>query len=167
MGKRSPRNINRPHLRWADASPARRDKPRPPSCVAVRGDAMRTSHSVVASSLPALSDSRERVDHGSHRGLVTGADVVEVQHALHSPGLHAPHNGLGVAAEEGGALSWWAETQRVHPVHTPLGAPCQTPPRPRSWESESSKLQRKARGRNSDNLGDNAPGFVLQRGSRE
>lgn len=26
--------------------------------------------------------------------------VVEVQHTLHSPGLHAPHNGLGVAAEE-------------------------------------------------------------------
>lgn len=139
----------------------------PPSCVAVRGGAMRTSHSVVASSLPALSDSRERVDHGGHRGLVAGADVVKVQHALHSPGLHAPHDGLGVAAEEGGTLSWWAETQRVHPGHTPPGATCQTPPCPRSRESDSSKLQRKARGWNSDNLGDDAPGFVLQRGSRE
>ena len=166
MGKRSPRNINRPHLRWAETSPARGDKPRPPSCVAVRGNAMRTSTWWLH---PASlwSDSRERVDHGSHRGLVAGADVVKVQHALHSPGLHAPHDGLGVAAEEGGALSWWAETQRVHPVHTPLGATCQTPPRPRSRESDSSKLQRKARGWNSDKLGNDAPGFVLQRGSRE
>ena len=71
-------------------------------------------------------DLRERVDHGGHRGLVSGADVVKVQHALHSPGLHAPHNGLGVAAEEGGILSWWAKTQRVHPGHTHDTPPYET-----------------------------------------
>lgn len=63
-------------------------------------------------------DSRERVHHGGHRRLVPGADVVEVQHALYGPGLHAPHDGFGVAAEEGGTLSWWAKTQRVHPEPT-------------------------------------------------
>lgn len=59
-------------------------------------------------------DSREGVHHGGHGGLIPGAHVVKVQHALHGPRLHAPHDGLGVAAEQGGALPWWAETQRVH-----------------------------------------------------
>lgn len=77
-----------------------------------------TAWQPAAASLP-WRDSRERVDHGSHGGLVSGADVVKVQHALHGPGLHAPHDGLGVAAEEGGTLSWWAKTQRVHPEYTP------------------------------------------------
>ena len=51
-------------------------------------------------------DLREGVDHGRHRRLVPGADVVEVQHALHRPGLHPPHDGLGVTAEQGGGLGW-------------------------------------------------------------
>lgn len=49
---------------------------------------------------------REGVDHGGHGRLYSGADVVKVQHALHRPGLHAPHDGLGVFAEEGGCLGY-------------------------------------------------------------
>lgn len=49
---------------------------------------------------------RERVDHGCDRWLISGADVVKVQHALYRPGLHAPHDGLGVFAEEGCCLGY-------------------------------------------------------------
>lgn len=38
---------------------------------------------------------------------------------MHGPRLHAPHDGLGVVAEEGGTLSWWAKTPHMHPEHTP------------------------------------------------
>lgn len=43
---------------------------------------------------------RERVDHGCHRRLISGADVVKVHHALYCPSLHTPHYGLGVFAEK-------------------------------------------------------------------
>lgn len=57
---------------------------------------------------------RERVDHGSDRRLVPGAHVVKVHHALHGPGLHAPHDGLGVFAEEGRCLGYREKTKTLH-----------------------------------------------------
>lgn len=49
-------------------------------------------------------NSREGVDHGRHRGLDPRADVVKVQHALNSPSLHAPDDGLGLLPEESRGL---------------------------------------------------------------
>lgn len=49
---------------------------------------------------------REGVHHGCDRWLISGADIVKVQHALHCPCLHTPHYGLGVLAEEGGCLGY-------------------------------------------------------------
>lgn len=136
-------------------------------CAAAGGDGMRTSRSVAASSLPAVRNSRERVDHGSHRGLVAGADVVKVQHALHGPGLHAPHDGLGMAAEEGGALSWGAETERVHPEHTPRGLPARPLHAPRPARARRQNCKGMSRRRNSEDVGEEAPRFLLERGGRE
>ena len=129
---------------------------------------MRTSHSAAASSLPAMRNSRERVDHGSHRGLVTGADVVKVQHALHGPGLHAPHDGLGMAAEEGGALSWGAETQRVHPEHIPPGGCLPDPSMPHVPRGRRVKTAKECQEDGTlRTWGEEAPRFLLERGGRE
>lgn len=49
---------------------------------------------------------RERVDHSCHRGFISGANVVKVQHALNSTCLHAPNNGLGLFSEECGSFGW-------------------------------------------------------------
>lgn len=49
---------------------------------------------------------RERVDHGCDRWLISGADIVKVQHALYCPSLHTPHYRLGVFAEEVSCLSY-------------------------------------------------------------
>jgi len=65
---------------------------------------------------------RERVDHGRDRRLLSGADVIKVDHALHGPRLHTPHDGLGVFAEEGSGLGCRernAVTQRN--LNTPNG----------------------------------------------
>jgi hypothetical protein len=43
----------------------------------------------------------ERIHHGSYRRLGATADKVKVQHRLYSPGLHAPHDSLGLGREEG------------------------------------------------------------------
>lgn len=43
---------------------------------------------------------RERINHGSHGRFIPGANVIKVQHSLDSPGLHPPHDCLGVAAEQ-------------------------------------------------------------------
>lgn len=44
---------------------------------------------------------REWINHGSYRRFVPGANVIKIQHPLHSPGLHAPNDRFGVAAEQG------------------------------------------------------------------
>lgn len=49
---------------------------------------------------------REWVDHGCDRWLISGADIVKVQHTLYCPSLHTPHYGLGVFAEEGSCLGY-------------------------------------------------------------
>lgn len=49
---------------------------------------------------------REGVDHGCYGGLLTRAHIVEVQHALHGAGLHAPHDGLRVLAEQSGGFHY-------------------------------------------------------------
>lgn len=43
---------------------------------------------------------REWINHGSHRGFIPGANIIKVQHSLDSPGLHPPHDCLGMAAEQ-------------------------------------------------------------------
>lgn len=43
---------------------------------------------------------REGINHGSHWGFIPGANIIKVQHSLDSPGLHPPHDRLGVAAEQ-------------------------------------------------------------------
>lgn len=49
---------------------------------------------------------RERVDHCCHRGFISGANIVKVQHALNSTRLHAPNNGLCLFSEEYGCFGW-------------------------------------------------------------
>ena len=58
------------------------------------------------------ADSREGVDHGSDRRLVPGADVVKVKHALHSPRLHAPNQGLCVLGKEVGCFGYGQKWER-------------------------------------------------------
>lgn len=53
-----------------------------------------------------LLNLRERVDHSCHRGFISGANVVKVQHALNSTRLHAPNNGLCLFSEECGGFGW-------------------------------------------------------------
>ena len=43
---------------------------------------------------------REWIDHGDDGGLLARAHVVEVEHALDSLVLHAPHDRLGAFGEE-------------------------------------------------------------------
>ena len=130
---------------------------------------MRKSHLAAISSFPPWWDSRERVHHGGHGGLISGADVVKVQHALYSPGLHAPHDGLCVAAEEGGTLSWWAKTQRVHPEHTPPGGPqgLSHPSMPSPGRGAHHHRRATSRGWGSENLGKRCLVFSGKRGQRE
>lgn len=61
---------------------------------------------------------REGVDHGGDGRLLSGANVVKVHHALHGPGLHAPHDGLGVFAEEGCRLGCGEEKRNSCLTHT-------------------------------------------------
>lgn len=44
---------------------------------------------------------REGVNHGRNRRLLSGADVVKVQHALHRSRLHPPNYCLGMFAKKG------------------------------------------------------------------
>lgn len=126
---------------------------------------MRKSYLAAISSFPPWWDSRERVHHGGHRRLISGTDVVEVQHALYGPGLHAPHDGLGVAAEEGGTLSWWAKTQRVHPEHTLPGdgQGCHNPPHPGPGKGAHHHGKGTSRGWDSENWGKMWLGFFAKR----
>lgn len=46
------------------------------------------------------SNSRKWINHGHHRRFAAGADVIEVQHALHRPLLHAPDNTLRLLCKQ-------------------------------------------------------------------
>lgn len=46
------------------------------------------------------SNSRKWINHGHHRRFAAGADVIEVQHALHRPLLHAPDNTLRLRCKQ-------------------------------------------------------------------
>lgn len=60
-----------------------------------------------------LLNLRERVDHSSHRGIIAGANVVKVQHALNSTRLHAPNNGLCLFSEECGGFGWGEKVRDI------------------------------------------------------
>lgn len=61
---------------------------------------------------------RERVDHSCHRGFISGANIVKVQHALNSTRLHAPNNGLGLLSEECGGFGWGEKVRETSELET-------------------------------------------------
>lgn len=44
---------------------------------------------------------REWVNHGNNGWFFPRTDIVKIQHALHSPSLHAPNNSFGLSREKG------------------------------------------------------------------
>lgn len=64
---------------------------------------------------------RERVDHCCHRGFISGANIVKVQHALNSTCLHAPNNGLCLFSEEDGGFGWREKVRETSELQTGEG----------------------------------------------
>lgn len=64
---------------------------------------------------------RKRVHNGRHRGLVSRAHVVKIQHALHSTCLHSPDDGLGVFAEQCGCFGWLEKKQKQAKIKIKTG----------------------------------------------
>lgn len=53
-----------------------------------------------------MRNARERVDHRWNWWIISGTDIIKVQHPLDSPCLHPPHQGLCVFSEQGCCLCW-------------------------------------------------------------